>query len=522
MNIFSLLSIFAFGAYLITGFIGYRIDPKRASNRIYFALCFTFAWYAFCYVFVYQAASEAEFRFWYKAALPGWVFFPGIVVHFLMQLAAVGKKRSSLPELAVFYLPGLLLLVKGWSGDLLSSAVIRVSFGYTEVMDLNSPWFWFFNLYYISYLVVSILLHFLKVFRGASRNFRIQTYLIIFSGMMALVVNSLTNILLPVFQIYVIPPIAPLFTAVWILGIGWAVSRFGYLPFSSGLAAEEILSRIVEMIVLVDHNGIIIRVNQPFRQYLGYSSGEMEGKPFLSLIDDPASVGRALSELERSGADGGIRIRTAITAKSGRKMPVMLSPSLVTDRFGDLSGVVIVAQDMDVDVKLHIEYARKLSDERSALAENENLHGELRRKNTELDRVLSELEKETEARRKMKERYQHFAFIANNSLNPMSLVARGNVYSAVNDAWCRSVGRERESALGRTIAEVWGENVWIQRIRDWVEKAFSGTEVHYRERFPVGPLGERDFEVDMYPYRDSVGTVTHVAIITRDQTAERH
>jgi PAS domain S-box-containing protein len=517
MNGYSFLSLAAFFICLLSGFRLILREPNRGVNRIYFALSVSFAWYAFCYVFVYGARTADVYRFWYLASIPGWIFFPAIVLHLLFRLSEGGKRRFSPVVLFLNYLPGTILLVRGLTGELVSREVIRASFGFTDRMAVDSPWFWIFVIYYSGFLTAAMVLMILRVFLGTGRRFRFQALFIILVGLLLLPVNMMTNIGMPAFGWNIVPPLAPLTSVIWIAGIGWAITRAGLLAFTPGIAAEEILSRVVGLIALIDGKGNLIRVNRPFRELLGYGEGEMEGKPFLSLISDAGSVGKALAELERSGEAGGsIRIRTEIRAADGRMVPVMLSPSLVLDEFGELSGVVILAQDMDLGIRLHEELARTQDDEKLALAENDRLHGELRRKNNEIDQVLSDLERETEERRRMKERYQHFAFIANSSSDRMSLVARGNVYSAVNDAWCRWVGRDREAVLGRTVEEIWGENVFRVRIEPWFQKAFAGNTIRYVERFPVGNIGEREFEVSIYPYRDGNGVITHLSVITCD------
>ena len=55
------------------------------------------------------------------------------------------------------------------------------------------------------------------------------------------------------------------------------------------------------------------------------------------------------------------------------------------------------------------------------------------------------------------ENWQKYEIIANVSSEFMTLVDQNYVYEMVNEAYCQAHNKTRMEILGRTMAEIWGE-----------------------------------------------------------------
>jgi len=110
-----------------------------------------------------------------------------------------------------------------------------------------------------------------------------------------------------------------------------------------------------------------------------------------------------------------------------------------------------------------------------------------------------------------------YEYIVNISRDFMTLINREYVYEIVNDSYCRAMEKAREDILGRTVAEVWGQDVFQKAIRGHLDDCFSGKEVQYIERFRFGPF-EKHMHVTYYPYVGDGGRVTHAAVCSHDIT----
>ena len=81
------------------------------------------------------------------------------------------------------------------------------------------------------------------------------------------------------------------------------------------------------------------------------------------------------------------------------------------------------------------------------------------------------------------EEAQRFAFIANAAAEFMTLVNPHHVIEAANDAYCRAQNRPRDQIIGRSLAEVWGEDRYREKISPRLAECFAGHIVRYEESF---------------------------------------
>ena len=110
-----------------------------------------------------------------------------------------------------------------------------------------------------------------------------------------------------------------------------------------------------------------------------------------------------------------------------------------------------------------------------------------------------------------------YAYVVNISRDFMTLISRDYVYEIVNDAYCSAMEKQREAIVGRSVAEVWGEETFQNAIRAHLDECLAGHEVQYIERFRFGPF-EKHMHVTCYPYPGGGQPVTHVAVCSHDIT----
>ena len=106
--------------------------------------------------------------------------------------------------------------------------------------------------------------------------------------------------------------------------------------------------------------------------------------------------------------------------------------------------------------------------------------------------------------------------IVNRSRDYITLINRDYVYEIANDAYCRQIGKRREEIVGRSVAEVWGEDRFVTAIKPHLDRCLRGEHVSYIDRFVFGEI-ERHINVAFYPYgpRDNA---THVLVFSHDIT----
>jgi diguanylate cyclase (GGDEF)-like protein/PAS domain S-box-containing protein len=110
-----------------------------------------------------------------------------------------------------------------------------------------------------------------------------------------------------------------------------------------------------------------------------------------------------------------------------------------------------------------------------------------------------------------------YEYIVNNSRDFHTLINRDYVYEIANDAYCAVIEKSREEIVGRSVADVWGREIFDKVIRGYLDECLGGTVVEYIERFRFGSF-EKEMHVTYSPYAGRDGVITHAAVCSHDIT----
>lgn len=144
----------------------------------------------------------------------------------------------------------------------------------------------------------------------------------------------------------------------------------------------------------------------------------------------------------------------------------------------------------------------------------------LRQNRRQMDLLAQQVAQRTAELAQSERQGRKYAFIVNSSLDLMSLIDRYYVYEAVNDAYCRNYGKEREQIVGKTVADVWGRLTFDNVIRPHLDRCFEGNDVQYEAWFSFEHQEKRYYEISCYPFYGTNEAVTHAVVISRDVTGE--
>jgi len=132
--------------------------------------------------------------------------------------------------------------------------------------------------------------------------------------------------------------------------------------------AEDIISAMVDSLILLGRDGRIMRVNQATLDLLGYKENELVGEPVTKILPTTESRGTLYTVFEEAGLkelikSGRVRdVEVVYKAKNGKEIPLSFSGSEVRDENGELLGIVCVAKDLR-EIKRAEEELRKKAEE---------------------------------------------------------------------------------------------------------------------------------------------------------------
>jgi PAS domain S-box-containing protein len=100
----------------------------------------------------------------------------------------------------------------------------------------------------------------------------------------------------------------------------------------------------------------------------------------------------------------------------------------------------------------------------------------------------------------------------------ITLTNRDYVYEAVNRAYCHGHGKTPQDIVGKTVAEVWGQEKFETLIRKNFDACFAGQEVRDEDWVDFAAIGRRYCEIVYSPYAPDGKSITHAAVVTYDIT----
>ncbi len=314
-------------------------DPDEAMNRYAAAIVFGGAFWAFCEV-LWNRAEDAETALFYvKLSALGWIFIGPLGMQLLLEMA--GRPKEPIRQLLrVLYVAAFALLAVDWFTPLIHERVVRTEWGWSYELG---PTYLLFYVITTASLVGGISVVGFELPKWTSRGERAQGLGLICGIMVPLTVASLTDGLLPLFDIHV-----------WHLGtasiamlggiVTWTFHRYGYSLLAPGTFAREILETLPEGVMLLHLDGRVRRANPAMLEFVGVAShAELQFMPAQPLFDGQLVLNdEILHEAE-------MRI---VPIDGGAPTPVAVSTRMLRNRLDEPTGLVVVARDLREIVNL--------------------------------------------------------------------------------------------------------------------------------------------------------------------------
>lgn len=109
-----------------------------------------------------------------------------------------------------------------------------------------------------------------------------------------------------------------------------------------------------------------------------------------------------------------------------------------------------------------------------------------------------------------------FDQIINHSRSMISIINRNYVYEKVNATFCNEHQIVNDSIIGKSLADVWGEEIFRTQIKNRIDRCFSGEIISYDASFNTPRLGQRYYEVIFRPLTSGKNGITHLMAETFD------
>ncbi|MGE5415898.1 MAG: ATP-binding protein [Acidobacteriota bacterium] len=381
MNLYSLLSFFAFIVYIYLAVYAVRLDRKSRLNLTFFLICAGNAVYSLCFTFLYPATDKETVWLWYKISSIGWASISAFALHFAIELTNHGKWFRRWWSYLLLYLPPIVSVYITFTSHLIVQDFVRISNTWFEVTANHSPWLIPFTIYYGGYLVFAIALVWQWGRRSTVPREKIQARVVVISGILTSLGVFITNSLLPSMEIRVVPALGSVIALFWAFGTWFAMGRYRLMTLTPAIAAREIINNIMDLVLLVNRDGHIIEMNRRILELLGYDEADlMEGT--LETVVIEYDIIKDITDKMMNGVNTRLTTELNYKGKNGQAIPVKINCNSIKDKNDDILGIVIVAQDMRQTRQLQREIIERRAAEATLRKSNEKLQ--------EMDRVKTE------------------------------------------------------------------------------------------------------------------------------------
>ena len=365
------------------------MDRKSRINQIFIFYALSFAIWAITFAFFYSAPDKTTAWFWYNLSAFGRFFYPALI----LDLTLVFTKNRIIYQrwwhsILLYILP-LIFIIVIFTGPFITQDLVLINGQWFEILITDNIWWYAYTMYYMIFLLLAFLIFGWWGYTSTVLREKKQARIIIATGLITIILGLITNTFLPLFNIHIIPSVAHIIGVIFFSGVTYAIVKYKLLKFTTTTAADQIISKITDLVFLISTQGKIISTNARARRLLGYSRSEIEGPEWQFIIKDSKDqeiIGKYIDSGLIEDQDSYKNMEIKLYTKRGNYIPVNSFLSGVNDNFG-LIGVLMVAQDLRQTKKLLHEIREKNIAQKAAKIHEEKLQKSL----DEKDLLLKEI-----------------------------------------------------------------------------------------------------------------------------------
>ena len=318
------------------------MDPKSPLNKALAILMALFSIWNLVYLLPPTNIALETVYLIQNISSIGWIGFPSALFCFSIFLSEKEKLyRSKILMFIILIIP-LFLLYKQWTNNMLIDPVPQ-DYGWTYSWA-NTIWTYIFYVYYASFSIISIYFIYWYGKNSPNKSAKRQAKMIVPSLSLALIGGSFFDVLMPLLNFHSIPPMANIFIFIFVMSLVYAIVKYRFLSITPAIAAENIISAMDELLILLNQEGNILTVNKSTLNSLQYQQNELLEKPLTMLLQKNNMNKNILERItnEEVIKNNDINLQT----KNGEIVPIIYSASPLKNEDGMILGTVFLARDI--------------------------------------------------------------------------------------------------------------------------------------------------------------------------------
>lgn len=353
MNVTLLICFLLIFTYLGLGVYTISRNPRSVLNRIFLAITLSSAIWVGAYGCISIVnLSDQWVLFWLRASSLGWISLAVLVLHFALVLTGKDKLMEHW-KLVLLYLPAIVEIILVFTVIHPDSLITNGKL--TGLTNIRQYWFWVIHvLYFCSY---SIAMFIMVVKWGRNSVFmreKKQARIIVASELLVLLILIMEYILLPVFG-FSFPWMVMLVGLVWAGAILYAITKYKLMDLYEVLSLREVLTKVTDMVLLLDRTGHVMMANKKACEILDYSKDELQQMSLIEIIPDEELCRTAISNQGDLTMEKEVNCQTS----QGEFIPIKAYLASITDNLRDIIGILVIGQDLTLTKQLEYKIEEK-------------------------------------------------------------------------------------------------------------------------------------------------------------------
>jgi PAS domain S-box-containing protein len=355
--IFAVISIIGFMIAGLLAILVFARNPKEPLNQLFFFFSAAVAWNQLFNSLSILGRDPFLADLYYQLSNVAWLVFIAVFFRFCVILA----KRDDPLIRAIVLLAYILTVILSYvsvATHWFYTVPQMTYFGYSAGLG---KYYWVFVLFTTTVMVAQQWLLWSIWRKAKSKRERAQSLVLFLALTSCFLLGFAIDVILPNFGFY-IQTLVPLATTIFVVIFGYVMVKYGFLAVTPSALAQNIIETMPDFLLFNDLRGRIVLVNQNYLRVFGYASDEVFGREFADMreYERAGEHEEILASLDRDGLVTGQEM--FLVKKNGDKVPVIMSASLVKDRFGDKSGQLYIFRDISVEKKLLAEQRRMIGE----------------------------------------------------------------------------------------------------------------------------------------------------------------
>jgi PAS domain S-box-containing protein len=333
---------------LVLGFLVFYKNPKNKANILYLFVCLAIIYWDFTDLNVLIAKSYEAAILWSKLDFAALLLSIAFVFHFVLEFLQRKKILKNKLTYVLIYVPVILYSIFDIFTSELSGKIIKGDEGWI-LSWTGSRWFLLVPVA-LWIIIISIYQLYLFYMHSKKEIDPIWKKQVVIIGI-GILISTISTVIEGV-QRYLGMSVFPLLLVGQTLGIiltGYAILRYETFILNPVNAAKSILSTMSDSLFLTSSDKLLIGINKATLNILGYKEEEILNKEVKIFFEDKKieKYNRRVQLIDELFENDVIKeLGTYIIAKSGKKVPVSLSSSLVRNEKREVLGVVCICRDM--------------------------------------------------------------------------------------------------------------------------------------------------------------------------------